>query len=130
MTIAEEFIRYLLGPIRSNIKPLALAVDLTIELLYVDQDAAGDIHVTRDVYPVVARMLGKTEQSVAKAVERLAAYCWNALDDELMMQIIGKHLHDRPAPREILFYLAYYIHHKNPFYASGLNELFASSIAF
>lgn len=107
-----------------------LAIELTIQLLYIDQDAIGDLHVTRDVYPVVASMLGKNAQSVSKAVERLAVYCWNALDDELMMRIIGKQLHDRPTPREMLLYLAYYIYHKKPYYASGISELFAASIAF
>lgn len=63
-----------------SLSPGIVSIGLTVELLYVRQVAQDDLHITRDIYPEAAKSLGKpNEKSVAKAVERLAANCWNAL---------------------------------------------------
>ncbi len=133
MTTSEGLVRYLLGPIRSDIRPLAVSIDQTIELLYVRQVAQHDIHVTTDIYPAAAKILHKqNDKSFAKAVERLAAKCWDALedDDDLMELVIGKRVHQRPSPRAILFYLAFFVYHKEGFYKAEREDLFAPTIAF
>ncbi len=129
MSITEELLRLILGPVRSDIRPLVVAVEHTSDLLYREKMTQSDIHVTTDIYPVVAKRIRKKESTIAKSVERLAMLCWESLDGEQMMQIIGKCLNRQPAPREVLFYLAFYVHHQRPFYTATLSELFAPSIA-
>ena len=65
-------------------------------------------------------------------MERLAAKSWDALeaDDNLMELVIGKRLHQRPSPRAILFYLAFFVYHKEGFYKAKRENLFAPTIAF
>ena len=132
MITSEGFVRYLLGPARPDIRPITISIDLVDELLYVRQVAQHDIHVTTDIYPEVARILGKpNEKGVAKAVERLAIKCWDALeDDDVMERVIGKRMQRRPPPREILFYLAFFVYHKEGFYKAEHEDLFAPTIAF
>lgn len=133
MTTSKGFVRYLLGPARADIRPIIVSIGLTVELLYVRQVAQDDLHITRDIYPEAAKSLGKpNEKSVAKAVERLAANCWNALeeDDGLMELVIGKRLRRRPSPHEILFYLACFVYRKEAFYKAERKEWFKPTVAF
>ena len=133
MTTSEGIIRYLLGPDRSDIRPITVSIDLVDELLYVRQVAQHDIHVTTDIYPEVARILGKpNEKGVAKAVERLALKCWDALEDDedLMELVMGKRMRQRPSPRAILFYLAFFVYHKEGYYKAEREDLFGPTIAF
>lgn len=129
MTITEELLRLILGPVRSDIRPLVAAVERTGDLLYQQRVIQSDIHVTTDIYPFVAETVRKKETTIAKSVERLAMLCWESLDREQMMQIVGKSLNRQPAPREVLFYLAFYVQHQRPFYPATLSELFAPAVA-
>ena len=133
MTTSEGFIRYLLGPARPDIRPITVSMDQIVELLYVRQVAQHDLHVTTDIYPAAAKILHKqNDQSFGRAVERLATKCWNALeaDGDLMELVIGKRMRRRPPPRETLFYLAFFVYHKEGYYKAEREDLFGPTIAF
>lgn len=124
MTKTESIIRSILGPIGTDIRPLAYAVDLTSDLIFNQKIPIDELRVTKDIYPVVAVRLGKSSGAVAKKIERLANLCWDAGDADILLKIIGKKIYDIRAPRDMLFYLAYYSHlgvsffeviRKNPF---------------
>ena len=125
MSKAELLIRYILGPVRINIRPLVCAVEHTIVLLFVKKIPMDDILVTKDIYPEVARMLGRqgctarSVSAVARRIERLANLCWEALASrDLVTQYIGAPIKDIRAPRDMLFYLAFYVHLDTPFYVA------------
>ena len=130
MLNTEDFLRRILGPVRSDIRPLVLAVDVTAELLYQEQCRESDIHVSRDVYANVAKQLNKKERTVAKAVQRLTAQCLNALSPEAQEKILGEVLQFRPSPREMLFYLTYYVYRGRPYRTDNERNPFEPTIAF
>ena len=116
MTQTETIIRSILGPVGLDVRPLAQAVDLAIDILFVQKIAIDDIHVTKDIYPVVANQLNKKTGAVSRKVERLANLCWDALTPERKKEIIGEQRHDIRAPSEMIFYLAFYAHFGKPFF--------------
>ena len=79
MTKAELFVRSILGPARCDIRPLAAAIEVTAEFLQAHSVGTDDLLVTKDVYPPVARRLGKSIGAVSKCVERLSKLCWETL---------------------------------------------------
>lgn len=116
MTKTEAIIRSILGPVRLDIRPLAQAVDLAIDILFVQKIAMDDIRVTKDIYPVVAKQLKKKPGAVSRKIERLANLCWDALSPDRKKEIIGEQRHDIRAPSEMIFYLAFYAHFGKPFF--------------
>lgn len=117
MTKSEQLIRSILGPIRSDIRPLSYAVEIAEELLFVQKIPMDDIRVTESIYPAVAEMIERSSGTVARRVERLANFCWDALvERKLVEQYIGEAIQKIRAPRDIIFYLAYYLHFDKPFY--------------
>ena len=123
MTKAEAVIRSILGPVKWNIRPLACAVDVAIELMFVRKIPMDDIYVTDDIYPEVAkRFTGRSGapssvKTISKRIERLANLCWDTLvDRELVAEYIGAPLKSIRAPRDIIFYLAFYTHLDMPFF--------------
>ena len=118
MTKTEAIIRSILGPVRLDIRPLAHAVDLAIDILFTQKIAMDDIRVTKDIYPVVAKQLKKKTGAVSRKVERLANLCWDVLtqDQDRKIEIIGNQRHEIRAPSEMIFYLAFYAHFGKPFF--------------
>ena len=51
MTKTETVLRSIFGSCRSDIRPLAYAVDIAIELMFVQGIPMDDILVTNDIYP-------------------------------------------------------------------------------
>ncbi len=72
MTKSEILLRSIFGPIRSDIRPLALAMDIAGELLFTQRFSMDDIHVTKNIYPDVARLMRKRQDTISKCVERLS----------------------------------------------------------
>lgn len=68
MTNGETILREILGPVRSNILPLALAVDITGNLLFEQHFSMEDIKVTKHIYPDVAKLLGKKPDATSKSI--------------------------------------------------------------
>lgn len=117
MMKAENLLHWILGPVRSDTRPMALAIDRMVQLLYEERRPEADIRVTADVYAYVGRQLNRSEKAVAKSVERLTALCWDAMDEPMRGKIIGRRLRYRPTPRELLIYFAYYLHARRAYCA-------------
>ena len=82
-----------------------------------------DIHVTDNIYPNVAKLVnnrrGKpsSPETVSRRIERLANLCWDMLVERgLVLEYIGAPLKDIRAPRDMIFYLAFYIYFDAPFF--------------
>lgn len=111
MPTAETLLRMILGPVRSDIRPLALAVDITGGLLFEQNYAMDDIKVTKDIYPQVAQCLNQKIGAVTKSIERLTCLCWDSLKrQDLISVYLGRPEKQTPTPRELLIYLAVYSH--------------------
>ena len=117
MTRTEDVIRSILGPCRSGIRPLVLAVDRAIELMYDQGLDREDIKLARDIYPIVAerkalRPGGRQikPESAGKAVQRLCNLCWDMLVRRgLVEKYIGDVIPDIGSASDMVFYLAHYV---------------------
>ena len=117
MTESEALIRSILGAVRSDIRPLACAVDVAREILFVKRIPMDEILVTKDIYPAAAKRLSKKPGAVTRSIERLANLCWDELADrKLMSRYIGERLSDIHAPRDVIIYLAFYLQFNRPFF--------------
>ena len=123
MTKTEAVIRSILGAARTDIRPLVHAVDITISLLFTQGIPMDDLHVTDDIYPAAARFVkGRhgnpaSPGAVSRRIERLANLCWDTLvERNLVLEYIGTPLKDIRAPRDMIFYLAFYIYFDTPFF--------------
>ncbi len=74
MNKAETLIRAILGITHEDIRPLVLVVEETMEQM--SQAPLDSIRITKQVYPNVAKKLGKTVGAVSRATERLCAHLW------------------------------------------------------
>lgn len=116
MTSAEILIRNILGPTPNSVKPLACAVQLTVEIMFIKRVEQEDIHMTNDIYEQVGVILRKNGKTMARQIERQANYCWNFMTDEQKRKYIGRDLKDIQAPRDMIFYLAYYLQYGKSYY--------------
>ena len=117
MTKTEAVIRSILGAASSDVRPLAYAVDAAISLMFVQKIPMDDI------YPAVAKLVknrrGKpsSPKTVARRIERLANLCWDTLvSRNLVLEYLGAPLENIRAPRDMIFYLAFYIYLDTPFF--------------
>lgn len=118
-------LRSIFGAVRTDIRPLIYAVDVVIDLIFSQGTAMDDIFVTNEVYPEVAALLSSqsgirvSASTASRRVERLANKCWDTLKGrELVRDYIGAPLKDISAPRDMLFYLAFYVHLDVPFFTA------------
>ncbi len=119
MASGEVIVRRILGPVRSDIRPLALAIDITGSLIFEQHIAAEDIRVTKLVYPPVAKLLRLRTAAVTKSIERLTRLCWDAMaEQDLTAFYIGQSVKQAPTPREMLHYLAVYSRLDLPYYTA------------
>lgn len=123
VTKTEAVIRSILGAARPDIRPMAYAVDAAISLMFVQKIPMDDIYVTDDIYPDVAKLVrnrrGKpsSPKTVARRIERLANLCWDTLvARNLVLEYLGAPLENIRAPRDMIFYLAFYIYLDTPFF--------------
>lgn len=123
MTKSESVIRSILGAVRVDIRPLAFAVDTAVDLMFVQGIPMDDIFVTDDIYPKAAEHFRKrsgeasTPKAVARRTERLSNLCWDTIVSRgLVMDYIGAQIKDIRAPRDIIFYLAFYVYFDIPFF--------------
>lgn len=106
----------IIGPGTGVAKDFACAICEAERLLFREGIPVDEIRVTRDIYPAVARQLKKESSAVARQVERYGNLCWETMDDRQKQKYIGKELKDIRAPRDMVFYLAYYVHFEKSFY--------------
>jgi len=130
----ESLLRFILGPVRGNTLPMVLAVQVAIELIFASNVPIYDILVTKDIYPEVASRLSKIYDTtvslpaVSKQIERTSNLCWESmLERDLVKAIIGINLREIKAPRDMIFYLAFYCHLNKPYYVAVKNQ---SSLLF
>lgn len=116
MTKEEAIIRSILGPVGCETSTLACAVRIAVHLLFYENIPQDDIMVTKHIYPEVARRLGKSRTAVSRQIERMENLCWEQLGAEGQKLYIGRQIKDIRAPRDMLFYLAYYCHFDLPYY--------------
>lgn len=117
MTKTEAAVRSIFGITRTDIRPLIRAVDVAIELMFIKGVPMDDILVTKDIYPAVAKTLGCSSKVVSRNIERLANRCWDILvSTGRVASYIGAPIKDIAAPRDIIFYLAFYVHLGLPFF--------------
>jgi len=118
MTKAELFVRSILGPARCDIRPLAAAIEVTAEFLQAHSLGTDDLLVTKDVYPPVARRLGKSIGAVSKCVERLSKLCWETLQLRGAVEhYLGAPLTSISSYREVLICLSFFWQYGCGYYA-------------
>lgn len=129
MTKTETVIRSILGAARADIRPLAYSVDIAIHLMFFERIPMDDIHVTDDIYPKAAKLVKNrrgrpsTPKTVSRRIERLANLCWDTLvARNLVLEYLGATLEDIRAPRDMIFYLAFYVYLDTPFFIAIQNQ--------
>ena len=129
MAKTEAVVRFILGPIGMDVRPLAYAADIAIDLIFYQRMSMDDIQVTNDIYPEVAKLLknhyGKvpTSGTVSKRIQRLANLYWETLvDRDLVLEYVGAPIKDIRAPRDIIFYIAFYAHLDTPYFIAIRQE--------
>ena len=125
MAKTAAVIRSIFGAVRMDLRPLVYAVDIAIDLLFVQNIPMDDIHVTRDIYPQVARRMESPSgrrpscKTVSRRLERLANLCWKSLAARgLIEEYLGAPLKAIRAPRDMIFYLAFYVYLDTPFFVA------------
>ena len=109
MTKSELLLRTILGPIRPDIRPLAFAMDIAGDLLFSQHFSMDDIHVTKNIYPDVARLIHRKPETASKRIERLSNRCWDALQEQgLVSTYLGRDVKQQPDPRSLIVHLAVY----------------------
>ncbi len=112
----ELLLYSILGPIRSDVRPLACAIEITEQLLFVQHVPIENIKAISHIYSRVAERLQKQTATVAKAIERLTPLCWDALVlNNLLPTYIGDPSTQMPPPRMLVIYFAVYAHFELPF---------------
>ena len=85
MTKTEAVIRSILGAVRADIRPLACAVDIAVDLMFIRGVPMDDIYVTDDIYPEAAENFNKmsgasySAKTVSRRIERLSNLCWDTV---------------------------------------------------
>ena len=129
MTNIEAVIRSILGAAKVDIRPLAYSVDIAIHLIFFERIPMDDIYVTDDIYSQVAKLVKNrrgrpsTPKAVSRRIERLANLCWDTLvARNLVLDYLGAPLEDIRAPRDMIFYLAFYVYLDTPFFIAIQNQ--------
>ncbi|MBE5785729.1 MAG: hypothetical protein E7330_08035 [Clostridiales bacterium] len=117
LTSSEKLIYFIIGMTRSDIRPMAKAMDVIIDLHFLQGIPKCEIKMTKHVYPQVAAMLNKSSASVERSVERLANLCWDtAVKDNMIDKLTGRPHLAAPSVSDILFYFCYLLYCRQPFF--------------
>ena len=91
--------------------------------MFVQKIPMDDIYVMDDIYPHVAKLvrnrrgMPSSPKTVSRRIERLANLCWDTLvSRNLVLQYLGAPLENIRAPRDMIFYLAFYLYLDTPFF--------------
>ncbi len=113
----EILIRSILGPARGDIRPLAYAVDLTANRLFIQHMVMDDLQLIKDIYYETARIIRQEPKSTTRRVERLANRCRDKIvAEDWVLQYTGKPVSDIDSPRTMILYLAVYAYFGRPYY--------------
>lgn len=113
---AKLMIRLIMGHTRNDIRPLAYSIVEAADLLFANDQPWDEIKITKDVYPNVARKLGKSLSATSRSVERLVNRCWDKMTPQQKLEYIGRDLEDITSTTDFIVYLAYYLHYNQPYF--------------
>lgn len=116
MTKSESLIRSIIGPVKMDVRPLAFSVEVMEKLLFSENRAVDEVHVTKHIYPEVAKKFTKTDGAAARQVERAANYCWDNMNPDQKKKYIGRLIIDIRRPADMIAYFAFYLHFERPFF--------------
>lgn len=91
---SEALLRLITGLPAHRLRPFAYTIAYSADLMFRVGIPADELLVTKHLYPVVAKQLGKTPEAVARSVERTANRCWDRMTDEQKLVYIGRVLED------------------------------------
>lgn len=117
-TNVSLLVRSLVGTLRGDLRPFTYSVELVEKLLYQDGYSVDEILITKDVYPKVARQLGRREDAVSRSALRTAHTVWERGGRKVWGEIVGRDLIEEPTPSDIIFFLAIYLHTGKPVFSS------------
>ena len=111
MTKNVWLLRCIFGRTRMDICPLAFAMTVVEKLMYENGCTIDDIKVMKDVYPMVVKQFGKSLNTTAANIERLARRCWdNMITKSTVMFYLGCPITQRLTTKQLLCYLAVFSH--------------------
>ena len=117
MANAEILLHTIFGSVRSDIRPLAFAIDTAGGLLFSQHLSMDDIRVTKDIYAEVAKQFRCKLDTASRRIERLALNCWDALkEQELVSFYFGRDIKYFPTAGSLIIYLAFYSHWNTPYF--------------
>lgn len=114
-----SLVRSILGPTRCSILPLAYAMDITAERIFIDHVSEKHLKLCDDVCYEVAKRLNSfiTPKSVTRSVERCTNRCWNELvKSGRTQEYIGKVMDRIENPRSMVIYLATLMYFEKPYF--------------
>lgn len=106
----------IIGHTRSDIRPLAYSIAAAADLLFIHNIPWDEIRITKDIYPIVAKRLGKSTSATARSVERLVNRCWDQMTPQQKLQYIGRNLEDITSTTDFIVYLAYYLQYDSSYF--------------
>ena len=116
---AEDLISYISPSVRiPGGSAFSMAVQMMENLLQQGRDF-DEIHMSAEIYTPIAQKIGKSRQTVSKAMERVADCFWMNGQNDNLNRIIGRTLPAKPYPRELLLYCAYFLIHGEPYHKSA-----------
>ena len=95
--------------ITSKYRGYYLIID-AIEIAYKNQHQC--LHITKDIYPIIARKHNISSRSVEKNIRTIVEKCWEN-NRELMQEVAGCKLTCCPTNSEFIDYVSYYILKEN-----------------
>ena len=115
MDKVEELLGYIAPHMKiSGKSALLLAVRYTVDSINYHPFYAPLF--TKEIYPAVASCLHCSLGAAEKAIYRAASICWMNGRNHCLNMIIGRTLSFKPAPSELLEYLAFYLINGKPYH--------------
>lgn len=123
MTKAIQLLRHIFGPRRPDISPLAFSIAVMEVLIYKEGCSTEDIKVMKDVYPITARQFGKSLDTTAVNIERLARQCWEKMVRQNTVAFyFGKPIAQRPTTKQMLCCLATFSRTGNTYFSDSVDS--------
>lgn len=119
MLNSVSLVRSILGPAKCAILPLAYAMDITAERIFIDHISEEDLKLCDDVCCEVAKRINRSimPKSVIRSVERCANRCWNELvESGRTQEYLGKPMERIENPRKMVIYLATLMYFEKPYF--------------
>lgn len=119
MLNAVSLLRSIFGPTRGSILPLAYAIDITAERIFIDRISEEELKLCEDVCFEVSRRLRSplSPKSALRAVERWANRCWDEIEASGQVEkYLGKQIGHVESPRKMVIYLATYMYFEKPYF--------------